>query len=79
MRESGGDFGDHRVRSTMSEGDDRSDESQSNAPGVDLTLIDEMLRMTVGQRLEQNDRMASPAVRLREAFEDRKAAWPSES
>ena len=57
----------------MSERDDRSDESQASAAGVDVTLIDEMLRMTVRQRLEQNDRMASLAVRLREAFEDPKA------
>jgi hypothetical protein len=73
MRASAGDFGDHRVRSAMSERDDRSDESQASAAGVDVTLIDEMLRMTVRQRLEQNDRMASLAVRLREAFEDPKA------
>jgi hypothetical protein len=36
---------------------------------VDVTLIDEMLRLTPKQRLEQNDRMATLAVRLRTAFE----------
>ena len=36
---------------------------------VDVTLIDEMLRLTPKQRLEQNDRMATLAVRLRTAVE----------
>jgi hypothetical protein len=70
-------MGDDRVRSAMSERDDRPDAVQASAAGVDVTLIDEMLRMTVRQRLEQNDRMASLAARLRHAFEGRKAAWPS--
>ena len=61
----------------MSDRDDRPHASEAGAAGVDVTLIDAMLRMTVRQRLEQNDRMAALAVRLREAFEDRKAAWPS--
>jgi len=43
----------------MSERDERPDASQATGAGVDVTLIDEMLRMTVRQRLEQNDRMAS--------------------
>jgi len=44
---------------------------------VDVTLIDEMLRMTVRQRLEQNDRMAALAVKLRAAFEaaKRRDGW----
>jgi hypothetical protein len=44
---------------------------------VDLTLIDEMLRMTPAERLRQNDRMAALATRLREAFEGAKAPWPN--
>ena len=47
------------------------DELQGGAAGVDVTLIDEMLRLTPRQRLEQNDRMATLAVRLRKAFEGR--------
>ena len=63
----------------MSERDDLQDESQTSAPGVDVTLIDEMLRMTVRQRLEQNDRMATLAVRLRAAVDARqgKEGWKS--
>jgi hypothetical protein len=45
------------------------DESQEATVAVDVTLIDEMLRLTPKQRLEQNDRMATLAVRLRTAFE----------
>jgi hypothetical protein len=44
------------------------DESQEATVAVDVTLIDEMLRLTPKQRLEQNDRMATLAVRLRTAF-----------
>lgn len=47
------------------------DESDGGAVAVDVTLIDEMLRLTPKQRLEQNDRMATLAVRLRRAFEGR--------
>jgi len=53
----------------MSERDNRSGESERTAAGVDVTLIDEMLRMTVRQRLEQNDRAAALAVRLQGALE----------
>ena len=45
------------------------DESRETTVDVDVTLIDEMLRLTPKQRLEQNDRMATLAVRLRAAFE----------
>ena len=61
----------------MSDRDDRLDASQATAAVVDVTLIDETLRMTVRQRLEQNDRAASLAARLREAFADGKAAGPA--
>ncbi|HEY7371525.1 MAG TPA: hypothetical protein VIF57_05050 [Polyangia bacterium] len=53
----------------MSQRNEQTDEIQARAAGVDVTLIDEMLRMTVRQRLEQNDRMATLAVKLRAAFE----------
>ena len=49
--------------------DIRPDAEPTSATGVDRTLIDEMLRMTPRQRLQQNDRMAALAVRLRAAFE----------
>ena len=38
------------------------------APDVDVTLIDEMLRMTPEQRLRQNDRMAALALKLMRRF-----------
>ncbi len=44
---------------------------------VDVSLIDEMLRLTPAERLRQNDRVASLAVRLREAFGVRDAEWPN--
>jgi hypothetical protein len=53
----------------VSERDGQTDDPQASPTGVDVTLIDEMLRMTVRQRLEQNDRMAALSVRLRAAFE----------
>lgn len=52
----------------MSERDPRPGEQGANAAGVDVTLIDEMLRMSVKERLEQNDRMAAQVVKLRAAF-----------
>jgi hypothetical protein len=55
------------------------DESQDEPVRVDVTLIDEMLRLTPKQRLQQNDRMATLAVRLRAALEPRgrKPGWTS--
>ena len=53
----------------MGERNEQTDEGRARASGVDVTLIDEMLRMTVRQRLEQNDRMAALAVKLRAAFD----------
>jgi hypothetical protein len=46
-------------------------------PAVDVSLIDEMLRLTPAERLRQNDRVALLAVRLREAFAVRDAACPN--
>ena len=44
---------------------------------VDVTLIEEMLRLTPAQRLRQNDRVASLATRLRQAFAGRNAECPN--
>jgi hypothetical protein len=61
----------------MSERGDGPDGKGSDAPVVDVTLIDEMLRMTVRQRPEENDRMAALAVGLRAVFHAREAVWKS--
>jgi len=55
------------------------DESQDGPVRVDVTLIDEMFRLTPKQRLQQNDRMATLAVRLRATLEarGRKPGWTS--
>jgi len=52
----------------MSERDDRQGGTDTTASGVDVTLIEEMLRLSPGDRLRQNDRTAALAVRLRDAF-----------
>jgi len=44
--------------------------------GVDTTLIDEMLRLSPAERLRLNDRMASLATKLRQAFSERQSQWP---
>jgi len=46
-------------------------------PAVDTSLIDEMLLLSAAERLRQNDRMASLAVKLKEAFSGRQAPWPN--
>jgi hypothetical protein len=63
----------------MSDRNDQADESRSSPAGVDGTLIDEMLRLSPKQRLEQNDRMAALAVRLQRAVaaENRRDGWKS--
>jgi len=38
-----------------------------NDDGVDRTLIDEMLAMSVEERLRQNDRMLATVLQLRDA------------
>jgi hypothetical protein len=45
-----------------------TDEADEPGADVDVTLIDEMLAMTVEDRLRQNDRMARAVAELREAF-----------
>ena len=62
MREWAGDFGDRRVRITMSERD-RPDDSQAQAAGVDVTLIDEILRLTVRQGTCAGATSANSSVR----------------
>ena len=41
--------------------------------GVDITLIDEMIRLTPEQRLRQNDRAVQAAEELRHAFAAKRA------
>jgi hypothetical protein len=40
---------------------------------VDASLIDEMLKLSPGERLRLNDRMAALAAKLQEAFSGRRA------
>jgi hypothetical protein len=64
----------------MSEPRDDSDETPQPAERagdvpsheVDVTLIDEMLRMSPTERLRQNDRMAALALVLQQAFAGRR-------
>lgn len=42
--------------------------SEDEPSGVDVSLIEAMMALTVEQRLRQNDRMIRMALRLREAF-----------
>lgn len=56
------------------EGADDPDEAPV---AVDVSLIDEMLRLTPAERVRQNDRVASLAVKLREAFAVGDAACPN--
>jgi hypothetical protein len=42
---------------------------------VDASLIDEMLRLSPVERLRQNDRAASLALKLRAAFAARQQEW----
>ena len=46
-----------------------NDSRDPSAASIDVTLIDEMLRMTVRQRLEQNERMAALAGRRQAAVD----------
>ena len=42
---------------------------------VDTSLIDEMLRLPPAERLRQNDRAATLALKLRAAFAVRQEKW----
>jgi hypothetical protein len=59
----------------MSEGQEPGEESKAETAGVDLTLIEEMLRLSPAERLRQNDRMAALAAKLRAAFETGAKRW----
>lgn len=63
---------DHRCRSTMSDGQGHRERDMAVPSGVDVTLIEEMLRLSPAERLRQNDRMAATAVKLRAGFDARK-------
>jgi hypothetical protein len=65
------------ARTTTSEGDSRAEEAPGETAGVDVTLIDEMLRLSPGDRLRQNDRVAALAIKLREAFLSTGDKWKS--
>jgi hypothetical protein len=58
----------------MSDPDDQHDDP---AASVDVTLIDEMLRLTPAERLAQNDRAAALATRLQAAFAAEAESWPT--
>ncbi len=47
----------------MSERDDGLAGKESDAPGVDVTPIDDVLQMPPVERLHQDDRMAAPIRR----------------
>jgi hypothetical protein len=61
----------------MSDGPAQTEGEEDGAAAVDLTLIDEMLRLSPVERLRQNDRMATLAQKLRAAFEPDAARWPT--
>jgi hypothetical protein len=52
----------------MSDSYDRGERTGADTPLVDVTLIDEMLKMSAAERLRQNDRMAALVVMTRSAF-----------
>jgi hypothetical protein len=54
-----------------------ADEHEEVAVSVDVTLIDEMLRLSPAERLRQNDRAAGLAARLQAAFSAKLERWPS--
>jgi hypothetical protein len=56
---------------------DAADEHEAAGTLVDVTLIDEMLRLPLAERLRQNDRAAALAVRLQAAFSAKSEQWPS--
>jgi hypothetical protein len=54
------------LRSSLMDG--ARDERESAQSGVDGSLIDEMLQLSPAERLRLNDRMATLATKLQEAF-----------
>jgi hypothetical protein len=67
----------HRFRITMSDGQAQQERDEAESSGVDVTLIEEMLRLSPAERLRQNDRVAAMAVKLRAGFDARRAKWLS--
>jgi hypothetical protein len=61
----------------MSERQEPGEDSEAETAGVDVTLIEEMLRPSPAERLRQNDRMATLAAKLRAAFETGATRWPN--
>jgi hypothetical protein len=61
----------------MGDSDEGEQGSEVESCSVDVTLIDEMLRLSPIERLRQNDRVASLAAKLRAAFDSSAARWPT--
>jgi hypothetical protein len=61
----------------MGDSDEGGQGSEVEPSSVDVTLIDEMLRLSPIERLRQNDRMANLAAKLRAAFDSGAARWPT--
>ena len=62
----------------MGDSDEGEQGSEAESTSVDVTLIDEMLRLSPIERLRQNDRVANLAAKLKAAFESAGAPrWPT--
>jgi hypothetical protein len=59
---------DERAAPEQSRADDHALEPTHDEQGVDLTLIDEMLRLEPIERLRMNDRAINAVLELRDAF-----------
>ncbi len=60
----------------MGDSDEGEQGSEAQSSSVDVTLIDEMLRLSPIERLRQNDRVANLAAKLKAAFESGPTRWP---
>jgi hypothetical protein len=63
---------DHAKVASMKES---SEESNTESASVDISLIDEMLRLSPAERLRQNDRMAALAAKLKSSFLAGQERW----
>jgi hypothetical protein len=62
----------------MGDSDEGAKGSETESSSVDVTLIDEMLRLSPIERLRQNDRVANLAAKLKATFESAGTArWPT--
>ena len=61
----------------MVDSDEGEQGSEAESTSVDITLIDEMLRLSPIERLRQNDRVANLAANLKAAFDSGAARWPT--